>query len=278
MRLAPLPHHNRTNDPAWKAMYDVYEPLITPMRRRQLVTDIGDCGGSTVIYAQLPDGTHLTITTGNEGSLPSSIDSVTSWLVTHNSDDNPTVDYVVYDSVAVPNNVYAFAGALIAPLLLAIDAFLEARKMPGAPADHPAVVTVTTVHETGPAGFATTRPFEHGHAAAEKHATIVDALAADGLHIAHHTGFFPWQQQVLVARDRVLIVQTTLAELVPGGRGDLQCFCQFAHPQTPEEDQRLHAEVAQALSNGDAQGVYLGMVRLATAPGCPARPKAGRRD
>ncbi|MFC8449513.1 hypothetical protein [Kitasatospora sp. NPDC057223] len=278
MRLAPLPDHNRTSDPVWKAMYDQYEPLITPLRRRQLITDIDDCGGSTVIYAQLPDGTHLTIGAGAEaGSLPNSMDSVTSWLVTRDSDDSPTVHDVVYDSTPDPRNYYGRNGAFVAPLLIAVDAFLDIRSMPGAASDHRAVVTVTTVHETGPAGFATTPAYPHANGAADKHTVILSALIEDGLTVAHQYGASPWRQHVLVAGDRIEVLTTTLAELVPGSRADLACYCRFAHPQNPEEDARLHAEVESALSIGDAQGVYIGMFRLATASTCPARPKATDR-
>ncbi|MEU5388721.1 hypothetical protein [Kitasatospora cineracea] len=273
MRLASLPDHTRTSDPAWKALYDAYEPLITPLRRRQLVTDIDTCGGSTVIYAQLPDGAHLTISTGaEEGALPSSIDSVTSWLVVRESDDNPTVREVLYDSAPEPDGYYAQAGALIAPLLVAVDAFLGARNMPGAPGGHEAVVTVTTVHETGPAGFAASEVFADGTAAGHKHSALVSALGRDGHDVAHYIVCGPWRQHVLVSADRVQVVQTTLAELVPGRRAALTCNCLFPHPQTPEEDRRVHDEVRHALNIGDAHAVYVGMMRLATAPNCPARP------
>ncbi|MFD7639600.1 hypothetical protein ACFV4P_03010 [Kitasatospora sp. NPDC059795] len=281
MRLAPLPEHNRVNDLAWKAMYDAYEPLITPLRRRQLITDIDTCGPATVIYSQLPDGSFLrigTTTTTDDGGLPAGgIDNVTSWLVVRESDDNPTVRHLVYDSTPHPDNLYGRNGALIAPLLLAVDAFLDVRKMPGGPSDHRAVVTIDTIHETGPAGFATSQTFKHAVEASDRHKDLLVALIGDGLTTVHDYGVAPFRRTVLAAGDRVQILTTTLAELVPGGRAALRCFCLLAHPQTPEEDARLQAEIEQARSIGDANGVYVGLKRLATAPNCPARPKGTAR-
>ncbi|MFJ4668876.1 hypothetical protein [Kitasatospora purpeofusca] len=279
MRLAPLPDHNRTTDPAWKAKFDLYEPLITPLRRRGLVTDIDDRSGTTTIHAKLPDGTHLTIGTGtDDGHLPASLDSVTSWVVTRESDDNPTFQHEIYNSTPDPDTLHGRAGALLAPLLLAIDAALATWGMPGRPENHRAVVTVTTVHEADPAGFATTPAFPTAMIAARHHTDIVAGLTGDGLTVAHEITAWPWRAHVLVRGDRVQIVHTTLAELVPGHRPvPVHCFCRFAHPQTPEEDQQLHAEVQEALRLGDATGVYVGMFRLLTAPNCPARPKGTAR-
>ena len=74
------------------------------------------------------------------------------------------------------------------------------------------------------------------------------------------------------------IVQTTLAELVPGAhQRAAQCFCHLAHPQSAAEEHQLHTEVQEALHLGDAHGVYLGMLRLLTAPNCPARTNGARR-
>nr|BEK65674.1 hypothetical protein KPHV_29010 [Kitasatospora purpeofusca] len=275
MSLAPPPDHNRTTDPAWKALFDLYEPLITPLRRRGLVTDIDDRSGTATIYAKLPDATHLTIGTGTDDGLPNAFDSVTSWVVTRESDDNPTFQHEIYNSTPDPDSYSGRAGALLAPLLIAIDAALATWGMPGAPADHPAVVTVTTVHEADPAGFASSPVFPTATIAASQHADIVAGLADDGLTVAHEIAAGPWRTHVLVRGDRIQIVQTTLAELVPGHRpAPVHCFCRFAHPQTPEEDQQLHAEVQEALRLNDAHGVYVGMFRLLTAPRCPARKAA----
>ncbi|MFE2346147.1 hypothetical protein [Kitasatospora cineracea] len=278
MRLAPLPQHGRVNDPAWQAMYATYEPLITPLRRRQLTVDIDFCGPAAVLYAELPDGTFLRIGTNTpDGGLPSHIDNVASWLVVREDADNPTVRHAVYDSTPDDRNVYGTAGGLIAPLLNTIDALLRVRRMPGGPSDHRAVITLTTIHETGPASFATTLPFANATIAADRHTELLDALTDQGLTIAHQTGFGPWRKHVLAAGDRIQVLTTTLAELVPGGRGDLACFCVLTHPQTPEDDARLLAEAEHAHRIGDAHGVFLAMQRLYTASGCPARPKGYAR-
>ena len=151
MSLAPMPNHNRTGDPAWKALFDLYEPLITPLRRRGLVTDVDNRGATTVIYADLPDGSHLTI--GTENGLPSSFDAVSDWTVTRDSVGNPTIHTLVYDSS--PYGDHADAGALLAPLLVAIDAHLTALGNLTMPITHPAVVTSPPSTSTAPPG---TRP------------------------------------------------------------------------------------------------------------------------
>ncbi|MDY0811426.1 hypothetical protein [Kitasatospora purpeofusca] len=272
MPLAPTPDHDRVTDPAWLALYAIYEPLITPLRRRGLVTDIDGCGGSNLIHAALPDGTHLSIGPGAEaGGLPSHIDGTTEWLVIRESDDNPTVEHVVYDSTPIGPD--APHGAFLAPLLVAIDAFLASRGMLPEPVTHSAVVTVTTVHEYGPAAYAPTRPLDSVTEAAQRAAEIAESFPGD---IIQHHASRDWPRYVLADGDRLVVVQVTLAELIPGDHSlGVRCYCPFAHPETKEDELRLREGIEYLHRIGDAKGLYIAMVRFYTARDCPAR-KASR--
>ncbi|MFD7769878.1 hypothetical protein [Streptomyces sp. NPDC059787] len=97
MNLAPLPEHGRTGRPEWLALWQQYEPVTTPLRAAGLVCDIDTCGGQTVIYVDLPDGTHLVIGCGDD-SLPDRLRDVTGWIVTREHRDNPTFHLQVFDS------------------------------------------------------------------------------------------------------------------------------------------------------------------------------------
>lgn len=272
MPLAPLPDHSHTSAPSWQAAYAIYEPLIIPLRRRGLITDIDGCGGNDLIHAALPDGTHLSIGPGAEaGGLPSHIDSITEWLVIRESDDNPTVRHVVYDST--PTGPDAPHGAFLAPLLVAIDAFLASRGMLPEPVPHAAVVTLTTIHEYGPAAYAPTRPLASVTEAAQRAAEIAQSFPGD---IIQHHASPDWPRYVLADGDQLVVVQVTLAELIPGDRSlGVRCYCPFDHPQTPEEEKNLRNAIEYCYRIGDTNGLYLSMVRFYTARDCPAR-KASR--
>ncbi|MFF8769045.1 hypothetical protein [Kitasatospora sp. NPDC015120] len=272
MPLAPLPGRSHVNDPAWQAAYATYEPLITPLRRRGLVTDIDCCGGSELIIAALPDGTHLAIgPSAYAGGLPAHLDSVTEWLVVRNSDDNPTVHHVVYDST--PTGPDAPHGAFLAPLLVAIDSFLVGRGMLPEPVPHSAVVSLTTVHEYGPAAYAPTPPLGSVTEAAQRAAEIAESFPGE---IIQHHASRDWPRYVLADGDRLVVVQVTLAELIPGDHSlGVPCYCPLAHPQTPEEDKDLRTAIEYCNRIGDTNGLYLSMVRFYTARDCPAR-KASR--
>jgi hypothetical protein len=96
LNLAPMPDHGRVNRPEWQALWQQYEPVTTPLRAAGLVCDIETCGGQTVIYVNLPDGTHLVV--ADDDALPDQLERVTGWRITRGHHDNPTVDALVYDS------------------------------------------------------------------------------------------------------------------------------------------------------------------------------------
>ncbi|GAA3371156.1 hypothetical protein GCM10020367_20680 [Streptomyces sannanensis] len=93
---APMPDHGRVNDPLWQLLWTRYSRVITPLRRFGLPTDIETCGGEFVIYADLPDGTHLTL--ASEHSLAMDPDANNGWVLSRDHRDNPTVHEVLYDS------------------------------------------------------------------------------------------------------------------------------------------------------------------------------------
>ncbi|MCX4858306.1 hypothetical protein OG426_30555 [Streptomyces canus] len=96
MNLAPLPDHGRVGRPEWQALWRQYEAVTTPLRMVGLVCDIETCGGQTVIYVDLPDGTHLVI--ADHDALPDQLEQVTGWCIKRGHHDNPNFDALVFDS------------------------------------------------------------------------------------------------------------------------------------------------------------------------------------
>ena len=247
MPCAPLLSHNRTTDPTWQALYASYEPIITSLRCRGMVTDIELCGAAHSIHVDLPDGTYLTIGDGTEyGTLPSSINAVTDWLVTRDSDDNPTIHDIVYDSSEF--GAHLANGALLVPLLVAIDTYLAARDLPSLdlPASHPAVITVTTVPEAGGARRAASGTYPNIDDALNDLNSLVSGMTSGGLTIAHQHTSQQWPQLVLARGDRAEFVRTTLAELLDTAPPAADaCFCILAHPLT-DEDKNAALKAAEA--------------------------------
>ncbi|MGW4140008.1 hypothetical protein ACWELV_24875 [Streptomyces mirabilis] len=96
MNIAPLPDHGRASRPEWQALWMQYEPVTTPLRMVGLVCDIETCGDQTVIYVNLPDGTHLVI--ADADGLPDRLEQVTGWRIGRSHHDNPNFDALVFDS------------------------------------------------------------------------------------------------------------------------------------------------------------------------------------
>ncbi|WP_326604281.1 hypothetical protein [Streptomyces sp. NBC_01800] len=93
-----MPDHGRVNRREWQALWLQYEAVTTPLRAAGLACDIETCGGETVIYVNLPDGTHLVV--ADEHSLPDRLDDVTGWRIVRSHEDTPTFDGLIYDSTA----------------------------------------------------------------------------------------------------------------------------------------------------------------------------------
>ncbi|MGW7579708.1 hypothetical protein ACWGKU_05060 [Kitasatospora sp. NPDC054768] len=276
MTFAPLPTHPRVADPDWQARYEAFAPLTAALRRRGFVTDITSDSGTEAITAELPDGTYLHIDTGEADGLPDDIDTATDWRVRRSSSDNPTIGDTVYDSTA--DGADSLQGALLSPLLVSIDTYLEARGIAllTIPHTHPVVVAVTTVHDHGPATHKLSDVFPDPAGAARYVEDVASRMAAaPGLALCHTSR--AWPRYMLARRDHTLVIQATLAELVSDGRAlQGRCTCWFVHPQTPQEDEQLGREIAHAIKIGDASGAYLAAARLFTAPHCPARMAGSR--
>lgn len=121
MNLAPLPDHGRVNRPEWQTLWLQYEAVTTPLRAAGLVCDIDTCGGETVIYVNLPDGTHLVI--ADDHSLPDRLDDVTGWRIVRSHKDNPNFDGLLYDSTA--EGEHGQYAASIKSMLAAIAIYLK---------------------------------------------------------------------------------------------------------------------------------------------------------
>ncbi|WP_316521095.1 hypothetical protein [Kitasatospora brasiliensis] len=271
MTFAPLPTHPRVTDPEWQARYEAFGPLTAALRRRGFVTDITSDGDTEAITAELPDGSYLRIDTGNEiGDLPDDIDAAIAWRAIRGSSDNPTVRDSVYDST--PDGPDLLNGALLSPLLVTIDTYLGARGIAllTVPHAHPAVVTVTTIHDHGPATYEVRKAFPGASREAARYAWAVARSQPAGITQQHLSP--DWPRYALADRDRTRVVQVTLAELASGSRTPQgTCTCRLVHPQTSQEDEQLAREIAHAIKIGDAPGTYLATARLLTAPQCPAR-------
>ncbi|MDX3205092.1 MULTISPECIES: hypothetical protein [Streptomyces] len=120
LALAPMPDHNRLDDPLWQKLWHNYSHVITPLRTLGLVTDVELCGGEYNVVADLPDGTHLLIAAGE--CLPVDPAELAGWTVIRAHHDNPTVDYLVYDST--DGGDQEENGSATAPMLGAITEWL----------------------------------------------------------------------------------------------------------------------------------------------------------
>nr|BFD90898.1 hypothetical protein KitaXyl93_22580 [Kitasatospora sp. Xyl93] len=276
MTFAPLPTHPRVTDPDWQARYKAFGPLISALRRRGFVTDITSDGDTEAITAELPDGSYLRIDTGDEiGDLPDDIDTAIAWRAIRGSGDNPTVRDTVYDST--PDGTDLLNGALLSPLLVAIDTYLGAREQAllTGPHSHPVVVTVTTIHGHGPAAYEIRKAFPSANREAARYAwAVARSLPAEFTqqHLSPD-----WPRYALADRDHTRVVQMTLAELAYTSEATHgPCVCRFTHPQTREEEDQLGQQIADGIKIGDAHGVYLASLRLFTAPQCPARTANAR--
>lgn len=121
MTLAPMPDHGRVNRPEWQALWRQYETVTTPLRAAGLACDIETCGGETVIYVNLPDGTHLVV--ADEHSLPNRLGDVTGWRILRSHEDNPNFDALIYDSTTEGEHGRYAAG--VGSMLAAIAMYLK---------------------------------------------------------------------------------------------------------------------------------------------------------
>lgn len=201
MNLAPMPDHDRVNHPAWQALWLQYEAVTTPLRAAGLACDIEPCGGQTVIYVNLPDGTHLVI--ADADALPDRVADVTGWHVTRGHEDNPAVDGLVYDSTqdgdAAPH------GAAIPPMLAAIAIHLNAARdidtqaaglvLAEALLSTPALYAVSYLGVSSrhtAAGRLTSEPFDSHQQAVKEYGFQTHQLQQDGWQMVHEQGGTQW--------------------------------------------------------------------------------------
>nr|WSZ96811.1 hypothetical protein OH820_15115 [Streptomyces sp. NBC_00857] len=110
MALAPLPDHNRTDDPHWQKLFHGYRNVITPLRRNGWVTDV-DCLG--YIRADLGDGTELII--GATHELPTDPSELDGWAVVRQSTETVQAYNSLYDST--PDGPQRHHGTSLVPML-----------------------------------------------------------------------------------------------------------------------------------------------------------------
>jgi hypothetical protein len=123
MPVAPMPDHGRTDRPEWRRLWVQYKPVTTPLRACGLPCDVETSGGQTVIYVDLPDGSHLVISDKHE--LPDQFTHVKGWQVTWQHPDNPTVYAEVYDSTE--DGDQETHGAAVEPMLSAVLGWITGR-------------------------------------------------------------------------------------------------------------------------------------------------------
>lgn len=117
MALAPLPNHNRTDDPLWQRLFHAYRHVITPLRCNGWTADVELCGGEYHVQADLGDGTELII--AGEYSLPIDPAEVAGWTVIRRPVDSSDGETVLYDSI--PGRPQQHHGTTLVPLLARLD-------------------------------------------------------------------------------------------------------------------------------------------------------------
>ncbi|WP_328404027.1 hypothetical protein OHS70_34330 [Streptomyces sp. NBC_00390] len=202
-QLAPMPDHNRTGDPLWRKLWHTYEPVITPLRRLHLVTDVETGGGGEFgIVVALKDGSHLWIS--SVGDLPTDPSDLQGFLVARHHEDTPTVDEIVYDST--PDGEQAANGNNIVPLFLAISAFVTARNL------RPPLITLSSVRQFGVGkdhrqhGKVLVGPFDNSHEAVKQYGYETYALMQSGWRCIHEQGGTDWPLTVWEREGAVLTV------------------------------------------------------------------------
>ena len=210
MNLAPMPDHGRVSRPEWQALWLQYEAITTPLRAAGLACDIETCGGQTVIYANLPDGSHLVI--ADDHDLPDRLADVTGWRVTRGHKDNPTVEGLAYDSTT--DGEYSKYGADIAGMLAAIAIFMHhlrdvdtqaAARVLGKSLLRTlyAVNVVRVCSQHASTGQIISDPFDTRQKAVEEYGSQTNQLEQDGWRKVHEQGGSDWPLTVW-QRDEVV--------------------------------------------------------------------------
>ncbi|MFE2578842.1 hypothetical protein [Streptomyces sp. NPDC059378] len=197
-----MPDHRNIDRPEWQALWQQYEPVTTPLRAAGLPCDIDTCGGQTVIYVDLPDGTHLVI--ADEDALPNLLEHVTGWNIQRNHRDNPTFfEPAFFDSM--PGGEHEKHGADIVPMLAAVAHHLKSLTDPNTQAAGTKlgeillanaqrftvnVLGVTAQHAAH--GQVTSGPFSSHEAAVSVHSWQTHLLEESGWQQVHTQGDPDW--------------------------------------------------------------------------------------
>ncbi|MFF3378104.1 hypothetical protein ACFYXF_34775 [Streptomyces sp. NPDC002680] len=215
MNFAPLPDHGRVGRPEWQSLWMQYEPITRPLRAAGLVCDIETCGGQTVIYADLPDGTHLVI--ADHDALPDRLEQVTGWHVRRGHHDNPTHDGPVFDSTK--GGEHEKYGADIISMLAATALYLKSLtdadtqsagaklgELLLATAQRFAVSFLGVDSQHAGRGRVITGPFDSHAEAVKEYGRQANLLMEGGWHLAHEQGSTDWPLTVWQRRDVLQVV------------------------------------------------------------------------
>ncbi|MBY8884810.1 hypothetical protein K7472_08115 [Streptomyces sp. PTM05] len=123
MPFAPLPDHNRTDDPLWRRLFHGYRHVVTPLRANGWTTDIELCGGEHHIRADLGDGTELVIASVHP--LSADLNEVDGWKAVRQETGGSGTHTCVYDST--PGGAQRHHGTGLVPLFARL-AELEVRR------------------------------------------------------------------------------------------------------------------------------------------------------
>lgn len=213
--IAPMPDHDRVNRPEWQALWRQYEPVTTPLRMVGLPCDVETCGGQTVIYVDLPDGTHLVL--ADEDALPDRLEQVTGWRIVRGHHDNPNFDALIFDSTE--GGEHEKHGADIVSMLAAIALYLKSLphadtqaagnrlgKLLMASAQRFTVsflgVNAQHVAHGRPLGG----PFDSQHEAVKEYGWQTHFLREDGWQLIHEQGGTEWPLTVWQRRGVLQVV------------------------------------------------------------------------
>ncbi|MGW4505862.1 hypothetical protein ACWENO_14610 [Streptomyces sp. NPDC004436] len=205
-QLAPMPDHGNTTDPLWRALWDAYEPVITPLRRMPLVADVEMCGGMHGITAELADYSHLLIT--SDDTLPTDPNQVRGWHVQRLSDHTPTIRDVIYDSTEA--GPQAANGNDHVALFSAITAFVARRGL-GLRFTPVKAVTITGFRSDLSAVEHICDCFPRSLDAVARYGREVAMLRLMGWRPLHQQGGDEWPLSVWVHDGAVVTVAVTLA-------------------------------------------------------------------
>ncbi|MFI9149454.1 hypothetical protein [Streptomyces sp. NPDC053367] len=186
-RMAPMPSHRLTGDPLWRKLWTAYEPVITPLRRIPLVTNV-ESGNAFAITAELTDGSYLWITSVDD--LPMDPSTAKGFHVKRVHDETPTIDEIIYDSTEDGPDVQH--GNNVVPLIQAVTAFVTERDLA------PSFIELLSVQITGVSLQHTSvskpyaGPFDDRNEAVKQYGYATHELMETGWRCVYEQGGVQW--------------------------------------------------------------------------------------